>query len=502
MRSGLGHLAARSAFNTQDVPLESDLIASDFFPRRRKLGGLAALVAHSANQRTTSNGGTLGIEGMGGGSGSGDTTGQALAPTISPSPGSSYGLHPTGRNTYFLERGRRQYRYQPNMQGARVGAGDRAELFQPRESDTPAFPTGGLFGLSGLDGFFSWIKQRVTPPSGGISKIQIIPPAIRNIIPTPVRTAIRYAGAGVQSLVLPVLSGPEQRQVFGLSPSESGVFMKMQQVMRPIDAALLTWGVAGVVAPLLATPASISAAAAPAALPGTVSAGELAAGGSASLDLVSTVPSASALGFATPAAASLPAGYATPAMFASSVAAGSSAAAPLASTSLDLALPATMPSPIAAPVSLPQGYATAAQIAGQAAPAASSPMGAAGPGFWSKAGEYALSGAKEVGKTVLTSAATIAVARALTPGGAAGDQGQPQTLQVGGGAGGAQPQVAPQVAPQSAMPYYASGGDVGTTDAGMLPGVSLTSYLPIVGVGAVLIYALFGGRKKPQRRSA
>jgi hypothetical protein len=93
---------------------------------------------------------------------------------------------------------------------------------------------------------FGWIKDRLTPPGGNILRIQPIPVQIRNLIPTPVRTAVRYAGAAQQTFMLPFLTGSAQRRVFGLSPAESRVFMKGQQVSRIVSAVVVTGGLAKV----------------------------------------------------------------------------------------------------------------------------------------------------------------------------------------------------------------------------------------------------------------
>jgi hypothetical protein len=225
--------------------------------------GLGANVPHFANIRTTSGGGS-GIHTAGVGSGSGDSSGQAISPTTAPGPGASYGLRPVGRNTSLFGRPRRAgllNLYQPTGQGARVVPGRSAsDLNLTRQPERRAFPTGGLFGLGFDIGHF--FKRAVTIPKSpaNIARIALAPftagvslflptrvltpphaidSALRLAIDNSIRPAVRYAGAITQTVLFPVLTGSQQRAMFGLSPSESGVFMKAQQIFRGIDAAVL-----------------------------------------------------------------------------------------------------------------------------------------------------------------------------------------------------------------------------------------------------------------------
>jgi hypothetical protein len=463
--------------------------------------GLGANVPHFANIRTTSGGGS-GIHTAGVGSGSGDSSGQAISPTTAPGPGASYGLRPVGRNTSLFGRPRRAgllNLYQPTGQGARVVPGRSAsDLNLTRQPERRAFPTGGLFGLGFDIGHF--FKRAVTIPKSpaNIARIALAPftagvslflptrvltpphaidSALRLAIDNSIRPAVRYAGAATQTVLFPVLTGSQQRAMFGLSPSESGVFMKAQQIFRGIDAAILTAGAfaggPGVFVPGSAagvTPAS----SAPASLPGSLNLGYAGA-------------PYTGLG----SAAYQPAGYATAGQIGTAAAQAAPAAAPI---SLNLAGSATQAPfvPAGAPLSLPAGYATPATIAG-GAPAAAPPIGPAGAKEGLTFVKIALETGKFVGTTAVTTAAQIAVQAALAKG------------QGGGAAGQAGGQVVtlptdPGISQGPAQLPYSMGGAGDPGPAPELAGVS--SALPQLVIGGLAVTAVVVAIARRKRRKS
>lgn len=498
MRFGLGNASGRAASEPHD---------GDPFTRRY-LSGLGALVPHTANTRTTtSGGGGIGVQDLGGGGASGDTSGTAVAPNTPPGPSASYGIGPQGRSSSIFRGGRRVMRYQASEQGARVLAGRGAADYSATSAGSRAvFPTGGLFGLSGLDlNFGGWAKRAFTIPKSpaNIARIALAPftagislglptrvltpprqidTALRRVIDTSIRPAVRYAGVIPQTLLLPVLPASLQRKLFGLTPSESGIFEKAQQVMLPIDATIVTAGLYKYVT------------AAQSALPVAEHLTE--AGLGPTPDKLSLLPSTTGFVPAGSAPLSLPAGYATPAELGAAAAQSAPAAAPV---SLDLAMQTTAPfTPAGAPLSLPPGYATPATIAGNAPLAAptSLPAPIAGAKTGLTLGKVALDAGKFVGTTAVTTAAQIAVQAALQKAGDAGvGAGAAAPAYATGpldlGYGAAQPQ---------ALPYYGDGGAVGGSgDVPALAGFDTSSMLIVGGIAATAAIALLAGRKKRRK---
>lgn len=143
-------------------------------------------------------------------------------------------------------------------------------------------------GLSGLDGVFGWLKRRVTPPGGKISRVQIIPTKIRNVVPTPIRTAVRYAGAIPYTATVGLFAPASvARRIFGLNAQESKYQEIGAKVGRGIAATVATAGMvhsisAGWTAGTGIKAAAIkSATAAELATPAGAYAGTAAAAGSA-----------------------------------------------------------------------------------------------------------------------------------------------------------------------------------------------------------------------------
>lgn len=478
----------------------------ELFDQIRYDRGLGALVPHFSNYRTTSGGGgTIHVAGTGGGggSGSGDSTGTALAPTTPPGPGASYGVRaasvadtrPVDRNSPIFDKSSRRSLFQPTGQGPRLVVGRRqADVAATIDPGASIFPTGRLFGLGGLESFWGDVGTRlrrvVTPPRtpANIARLVLAPFTLgaSYLIPSRVfrtpfieqpinalKTVVRYSGAAYQTVLFPILTGAQQRQIFGLSPIESRVFMKGQQVFRAIDAAVLTYGLSKYIMAARQAAAMKEAAAI--------------AGPQNNLSLLGpTAPQP----FAAPL--SLPPGYATPAQFAS--AAPASLPVGPVPPSLALNLPQTAPfTPAGAPLSLPPGYATAAQIAGTSAPAA-----APGSSILGTIGHGALDAAKFAGTTAVTTAAQIALANALAPKG-------------GGGAGGGG--VSPLVLPSGPMDQgivpagYQSGGG-GSYDPGVpadsgaqLAGMGLGTQLVIGGIAATAVIAFIAKRGKSRRKN-
>lgn len=194
-----------------------------------------------------------GLSGAGGGAGGGGTVAGTSA-TIS-----SGHLFAQGRDTQLIKFGLRKTKYEASRKGGNIAPGDKASVIAGPTAPTPLM-TGGLFGDAddiGVGDLFGWLKQRVTPPGGKISRIQPLQP-IAKILPAPIRTAFRLGGAAVQSVFAPALTGNMQRQIFGLSPKESSTFMQTQHVSRIVMGVIATYG-AGVYIAGLAHPAAVAA---------------------------------------------------------------------------------------------------------------------------------------------------------------------------------------------------------------------------------------------------
>ena len=103
---------------------------------------------------------------------------------------------------------------------------------------------GGLSDDLGFD-LFGWAKARVTPPGGNITKIQIVPKVIRDAVPTPLRTAIRYAGAIPFTATVGLFTpAGVPRQIFGLSAKESAIQEMGAKAARVAAAVVATAGAA------------------------------------------------------------------------------------------------------------------------------------------------------------------------------------------------------------------------------------------------------------------
>jgi len=340
-------------------------------------------------------------------------------------------------------------------------SGDRADLA----------PSDGT-GLSG--GILGWISQRFIPPGGKLNRITPIPASWRAIVPNAIKTPLRYYGAAVQSTFFPMLSGPQQRRMFGLSPSESGVFEKWQQIMLPIDATIVTLGMTSYATGIGPFASTVTKVPYTSLAPVTFTPGQ-----SASLiagDFGTTTGQAAAL--------TAPANLVV-------------SAAPATSPGIfTAALPSTMMTPMQASAALTAGdfgatAGTNAVLAGvattpaqAAANIAQGGSGAGAPGFLAKLGDLALAGGKFVGTTAVTTAASLALQRAMMPGG--GPQDQPV------GQGGV-PVYAASGGPQGQQIVPMGGGSAGGGgDAGAQPelaGVGLPVMLAAgaIGVGALVM---------------
>lgn len=450
-------------YETPGAPRENSY---DRFDDAIPTKGLGALPPHGAGytQPSGGGGGSIGVLGVGGGGGTpaGGTV-TAPGPTVAP------GFRTVGRNQSIFQVGFQR----PSIANVR-------NAYQPSGIAPRASTKGSDFlapknpkGAAGLGAWYShWIDPNTyLPPGGKINRITIIPQTIRNIIPTPIRTAVRYFGAGVQSVFFPVLSAPQQRTIFGLSPKESAVFEKTQQIMLPIDAVIVTAGAAA----YLTAPAAVS----PAALTPAQSAAMLASN--------SAIPAAGDASFVSPLAANV----LTPAQAAAAISpegvsaeAGITAAAPYVApgagyTGAQASLLAEGFSPAAVAPNL-----TPVQVA--AAIKDGSIPATGGGGFLSSVGNAALGAGKFVGTTAVTTAAQIALQNAMA--GRSQTPGQQAATVVGvPAAAGAQGPAVPQYG-QS----YGGGGATGVPDATPVeasiftPGVMLGGVVMIVGVAVVL----------------
>jgi hypothetical protein len=312
---------------------------------------------------------------------------------------------------------------------------------------------------------FGWIKDRLTPPGGNILRIQPIPVQIRNLIPTPVRTAVRYAGAAQQTFMLPFLTGSAQRRVFGLSPAESRVFMKGQQVSRIVSAVVVTGGLAKVgPAAFAATPTGSATVGAqsltPAQYASVVGPGNTLTAASSSTPYMTVAPPVTELTGTK---------FATAAAF-SSTPAGSAA-------------------PVTAGLSLPwePGFTAAAKAGAAAAPQ---------PGIASQLAKGALEAGKFVGKTAVQTAASVAVAQATMPRGGAGGE---TVAELPYGAPVYSSAPAEQLPEAPALPWGggSSSGAAGEALEPMLAGSSLPLTMAAAGVGLLIL-----ARARRQRRTA
>lgn len=257
--------------------------------------GLGAVVPHAANLQSTPTGapggGGYGVLGVGGGQPAGQpggtvpiagTAGTGYAPvgrTTSP-------IFKTGKNSDKGGKSTARNVFQASAQGSRVGEGSAAvptALKGQAGSKSSGFPVGGLYGLhglnslsgskplddvSGLSGFFNDlfkgnISKAFTPPGGKITRIAPLA-SIAQVLPTPVRTAIRYAGAVPFTATVGLFTPASvPRQIFGLSPTESKYQEIGAKVARVVAATVATAGAAAYLMP----------ASAPALGPGTTAIG-------------------------------------------------------------------------------------------------------------------------------------------------------------------------------------------------------------------------------------
>lgn len=449
---------------------------------RDEWGGLGAVSPHVANLRTTTGGG-YGVTSVGGGAGPGDNSGQAV-PGFG---GASY--RGSGRFTSMVSRkGARIGLYQHSGQGARVSMETSAVPTAAKGSagSRVGFPTGGLFGVvaehvkphtlgaideepgydTGLGDFFGWLGARFTPPGGRINRIQIIPKNIRNQIPDPIRKAVRYGGAGVAAVFAPILTGSQQRKIFGLDPNESAVFMKTQQVSRGIIAAIaaVAGGAAGY--------SAYSGSGAAASSPGVLGGGAPYAPG--------LFPAGSA-GWQAPTIAEL-------------------ASSPIEGSVLAGGAPLAAPSTVGifgggaplAPGLTPAGSVgwqapTAAQLS--ATPASGSVLGGGAPLTAAKEG-LLLSAGKNIGSAALNVATLGVLSKILSPGmpGGGGDN-TPQggtSVQVGGG----QPGSSGGTSGDSG-----GGGSAGASEAPILAGSTLPMMIAVAGIIVTIGVTYFRKKK-------
>lgn len=381
-----------------------------------------------------------------------------------------------------------------------VGQWAKARLTLPAKKDPPPepyvlsnpppanpepgkyYPLGEAEGLGGIfDGAGSRLKKAITPPkkTSNIVRAALAVPTVglslvntkslAKSLPTPVRSAIRYTGAVTQTVFFPILTGGQQRAMFGLDAKESRVFMKGQQISRGVIAAIATAGI-------------VKGAYTPTIFAKTVQASSY---GGEGLN-IATAPTYSGIGSK---------GYLASQGYAPSTAFGSGAAPASAAPSLSLGSVTSSPAfmtPTAA--SLP-GYATPAQFAASAAPAASSAAPAASSAsLLSKAG----GAAGALGKTLGTVALYGAASKLLTPGmgpGLVPGEGSATNVVVEGGSG--QPVI---IAPPAS---FGGGGEASQTSTPepVLAGFSLPMVVLVAGI-AVGGGVMFAKRRKGKRRKS
>jgi LPXTG-motif cell wall-anchored protein len=368
------------------------------------------------------------------------------------------------------------------------------EYIPPRTYTGPGIHPAGLGDLAG----FSFKRAFLTIPKSpaNIARIALAPftlgatlflptrvltppksidSALRLVIDKGIRLPVRYAGAVTQTVLFPVLTGSQQRAMFGLSPSESGVFMKAQQIFRGIDAAVLG--------------AAAFAAGPSAFVPGMATTGG--PGGGAGLGPgAASLPGQLNYGYAGASYSGLgSSGYTAPGYVTAGQLGGAGGSLPAASSAPSLVAASSthvLPFvPASSAPALPAGFATPAQIAASA-PAA--PAAASAPGELTL-GKVALGAGKFLGTTAVTTAAQIAVQAALNKGQQAvgGDGAGVGPLAFGGqlpiGAGGS---------PMSYDP-----GSAGSDP--QLAGMSPTSELVLAGLAVTAIAAGLMARRRRRR---
>ncbi len=429
------------------------------------LSGLAAVVPHKANVVVSSGGGYV-PQGSGGLPAGGETS-------VAVTGGGVF--YPVGRTTSpFTASGKpggvARNRFQPSSQGARISRGG-GPLTHISRGSGHAFPAGGLYGLSGHDGmgdFFgdvgNWFKNRVTPPGGNFARITPIPANIRNVIPSAIKTPIRYAGAiATAPLWVPFATGSQQRRLFGLNAKESRIFMKGAQFARIAAATVLTAGAAKWAWGLRAatvTPGS-------AYLPGSVGL----KGGAVGAKFAGTSQVATAAQFGGPA---LPAAVAAPAS------AGLTPAAVTFATPAQIA-GASVANAVPASVSL-----TTPAVSYGAASVGAAP--AVGGGFLTAVG----AGLKTTAATISTALLPIMVLKAVGGQGGGmmipGSEGGGTSVMVGSGERPA----------ESAGGYYSGGGGGAPSGSSepILAGPSLPMILVVGGLAATIGYKLLKGKRK------
>lgn len=160
---------------------------------------------------------------------------------------------PVDRNVsipMFAAKGKARQSFQKSGRGARLSIGQLR--FSPISKVSTAW--GGLSGIendldiltwspkepeetSALGDFFSDLGKRI-----GSGQAFRPPSIVTRLVPAPIKKAIRYAGAGTAAVFAPVLTGAQQRKIFGLSPGESANFMKTQQASRIAIGVIATAG--------------------------------------------------------------------------------------------------------------------------------------------------------------------------------------------------------------------------------------------------------------------
>lgn len=425
--------------------------------------GLGAVVSHPANLQSTvpaSGGGGYTVQGTGG-----QPAGQPGGGAVPVAGSMAYA--PVGRTTSPVpaigkrDSGKAVSRnvYQATGQGSRIAQGKAAvptALRGQAGSKSKDFPAGGLYGLDGLadlagskpfpdegglSGFFNDlfkgnIAKAFTPPGGKINRIAPLAP-LAKILPTPVRTAIRYAGAAPYTVTVGLFTPASvARRAFGLSPAESRIQEMAAKASRVVAAVVATAGLAKVGYAAYAGGSNAAALG-----PGTGASG------------LQIAPSAltGAQGASAASVAPLSAGYSTAAVGGQTLAASSAASAAATSAKIAAAMPASLP-------------------------------GASGSSAWlATAGKAA----GFVGKTAVEVTAAGIVAKMLNPtpaGSQTAYESGGTVVDLGGGS------LAPQ--PQS-LPFAMGGG--GSTGGGssespaeMLAGPSLPLVIAVVGIAVAV----------------
>lgn len=226
-------------------------------PDTTSLSGLAATVPHRANVTvvTPGGGGVIGPADAGGGGGGGSVPpGSQSIGVTSPPSGRT---RPGGTNTspFTAAPGLRQaaqvarVKFQPSKQGARISMGERLSPMTPQTGSN--YPAGGLFGLAGVDGFFTdagnFLKRAVTPPKPVRS---FATKTWRVALPTAVGAATGFVTSGFNPIGA-VAGGAYgvSKGIYGLRENAPLGRTTYQTLLPAAGAGLVTYGLTTAFAP-------------------------------------------------------------------------------------------------------------------------------------------------------------------------------------------------------------------------------------------------------------